>query len=135
MTITLDPMTLCGAQLEGGTVVFMAQVAPAGTLEVRVEGFNTDACVRPLCIRIGYLAGMRTGSQYLPFTHVNKVLTGEMSFRGLRMAEIGFDVVHGTRLSKSRNASTTGFSDSLWNFAHCCYDGIATTGCGSCAMA
>ena len=58
-----------------------------------------------------------------PSTYIVQVLTGEIPFRGVRMAELSFNVVLGARPTRPENASAIGFSDSLWRFAQNCWDG------------
>ena len=47
---------------------------------------------------------------------------GEIPFRGVRHMELGYAVVEGLRPKKPENASTIGFSDSLWGFVQRCWD-------------
>jgi len=63
--------------------------------------------------------------EYMPFTYIVQVLTGENPFRGVRMGELSFNVVMGARPTKPENASAIGFSDSLWDFTQQCWHGDA----------
>ena len=62
--------------------------------------------------------------QYLPF-YINsaQVLTGEFPFRGIGQIELGWSVTQGLRPDKPKDASSIGFSDSLWDFVQHCWDG------------
>ena len=59
----------------------------------------------------------------LSFTYIVQVLTGDIPFPKLRMAEITLNVVQGVRPPKPEKASDIGFSDSLWRFVQRCWDG------------
>ena len=59
---------------------------------------------------------------YLRFAYVVQVLTGELPFPGLQLAEIARDVIQGVRPAKPGDASAIGFSDSLWSFVQRCWD-------------
>lgn len=48
---------------------------------------------------------------------------GEIPFRGVRQAEMAWSVLQGSRPKKPENASSIGFSDSLWSFVQRCWDG------------
>jgi len=48
---------------------------------------------------------------------------GKVPFGELRLAELGYAVIEGRRPEKPENASTTGFSDSLWDFVQLCWNG------------
>ena len=50
-----------------------------------------------------------------------QVLTGEIPFRNVRQTELGWSVVQGLRPVKPENASSIGFSDSLWSFVQQCW--------------
>lgn len=54
-----------------------------------------------------------------PFAYISQVLTGELPFPGFLQAEM---VAEGMRPTKPGNASTIGFSDSLWSFAQRYWD-------------
>ena len=56
-------------------------------------------------------------------TYFIQVLTGEFPFRGTGKVELGWSVVHGLRPDKPENASSIGFSDSLWDFVYRCWEG------------
>ena len=55
--------------------------------------------------------------------YIPQVLVGEIPFRGLGPTGFVFAVVEGLRPDKPENASTIGFSDSLWGFVQCCWEG------------
>jgi hypothetical protein len=59
----------------------------------------------------------------LPLAYTVQVLTGQIPFRGAWIPEFGFSVFRGLRPGKPANASTIGFSDSLWDFTQRCWDG------------
>ena len=62
-----------------------------------------------------------TGRIYVCFL---QVLTGDVPFRGVPRPALVFSVVHdGKRPDKPENASTLGFSHSLWSFIQRCWDG------------
>ena len=57
------------------------------------------------------------------FLHFDQVLTGSIPFHGVRPMDLGFEVIEGLRPAKPENASSIGFSDSLWSFVERCWDG------------
>jgi len=52
-----------------------------------------------------------------------QVLTGEIPFPHIKDTAIAHHVLHGKRPDKPENASSIGFSDSLWDFTQRCWDG------------
>ena len=52
-----------------------------------------------------------------------QILTGEVPFRGVQLAALGYFVLGGKRPDKPENASAVGFSDALWGFTQRCWDG------------
>jgi len=124
MTMVLDPNQpmSCSAGLEGGTVMFMSP-------ELLVPGkFGFTEAV-PTKEGDIYAFGLviwqvrERNCDYLPFTHIIQVLTGEIPFAGLRMAEIAMNAVNGVRPHKPEQASDIGFTDLLWEFTQRCWDG------------
>ena len=121
-TMLLDPTMSCSAQLEGGTAMFMSPEL----LKPSMFGFRSSVPTPEADIYAFGLVIYQVCEQdrsYLSFTHMVQVLTGEIPWRGLRIAELEFKVVEGMRPAKPENASAIGFSDSLWDFAHRCWDG------------
>ena len=64
----------------------------------------------------------RRAHRYRSFVYVIQVLTGETPFRGIRQSELIFSALNGRRPDKPEDASTIGFSDSLWDFTQRCWD-------------
>ena len=125
MTIVLDPdhPMSCSAQLEGGTTMFM----PPELLVPSKFGFNDSVPTPQADVYAFGLVIYQVCDQdrsYLSFTYTTQVLTGEIPWRGLRIAELAFKVVEGVRPAKPENASKIGFSDLLWDFVGRCWDGI-----------
>ena len=52
-----------------------------------------------------------------------QVLTCETPFSGIRQSALAYHVLRGKRPDKPENAAAIGFSDSLWEFTQCCWDG------------
>jgi len=124
MTIVLSPSQplACGAQLGGDTMTFMSPellVPPMFGFEDSIPTPEADIYAFGLVI---FQVCERDG-RYRPFTYIAQVLTGEIPFRGIRAAELVYDVVQGVRPAKPENASTIGFSDTLWDFVQRCWDG------------
>ena len=124
MTMVLDPSQpmSCSAQLEGGTTMFMSPEL----LVPSKFGFNDSVPTPEADIYAFGLVIYQVCDQdrsYLSFTYTTQVLTGEIPWRGLRIAELAFKVVEGVRPAKPENASAIGISDSLWDFVGRCWDG------------
>jgi len=117
-----QPMS-CSAQLEGGTMTFMSPelLAPKG-FGMENSKSTTQADIYAFGLVIFQVR--EQDREYMPFTYIVQVLTGEIPFRGVRMGGLlAFKVVMGARPTKPENASAIGFSDSLWDFTqkfwHC----------------
>ena len=123
-TMALNPSlsVSCGAELEGGTTMFMSpellipkrfgftESVPTPEADIYAFGF------------VIYQVYEQDGS-YLSFTYTIQVLTGDTPFPKLRMADIVLNVVQGVRPPKPANALAIGFSDMLWSFVQSCWDG------------
>ena len=123
-TVVLDPRQPmpCSAQLEGGTMMFMSPELLVPTRFGRVEAVPTfEADIYAFGLVIYQVCEHDRGC--LPFTYIVQVLTGDIPFPKLRMADIAFNVVQGERPPKPENASAIGFSDLLWSFVQRCWDG------------
>jgi len=123
MTMVLDPSQpmSCSAQLEGGTLVFMSpELLVPSRFDLTESKPTPEADIYAFGLVVHQVCDHDRGHQ--PFTYIFQVLTGELPFPGLGMAEIAVKVVEGVRPTKPENASTIGFSDSLWSFAQRCWD-------------
>jgi len=123
MTMVLDPgqPISCSAQLEGGTAMFMSPELLVPSKFGFAESIPTpEADIYAFGLVIYQVCEQDRG--HLPFTHVVQVLTGETPFRGTRTGDIALNVVQGVRPPKPEDASTIGFSDSLWDFVQRCWD-------------
>ena len=123
MTMVLDPgqPMCCSAQLEGGTVMFMSPELLVPSMFGFTESIPTpEADVYAFGLVIHQVCDHDRG--HLPFAYTFQVLTGELPFPRLGVAEIAVKVLGGVRPNKPENASNIGFSDSLWSFARRCWD-------------
>jgi hypothetical protein len=121
-TMTLDPTMSCSVKSEGGAVTFMSpEILAPSRFGLKDSVPMQEADVYAFGLVIYQVWEQDRG--YPPFTYIAQVLTGETPFRGLRLGEIALSVVQGERPAKPENASAIGFSDSLWNFVQCCWDG------------
>jgi len=123
MAVVLDPSQpmSCSAQLEGGTLMFMSPELLVPSKFGFTESKPTpEADVYAFGLVIHQVCDHDRG--HPPFTYIFQVLTGELPFPRLWVAEIAVKVVEGVRPTKPENASTIGFSDSLWSFARRCWD-------------
>ena len=123
-TMVFDPAQpmSCSAQLEGGTMVFMSP-------ELLVpKNFGMDNAL-PTPEADIYAFGLvifqvrEQGWRYCDFSHFVQVLTGEFPFRGIGQMQLGWSLLEGLRPDKPEDASSIGFSDSLWGFVQRCWDG------------
>ena len=123
-TMVLDsrqPMS-CSAQLEGGTAKFMAPELLVPKRFGRADAVPTrETDIYAFGSVIYQVCEHHRGC--LSFNYVVQVLTGDIPFPELRMAEISLNVVQGVRPPKPEKASDIGFSDSLWRFVQSCWDG------------
>jgi len=124
MTMVFDPNhpMSCGAKLESGTLAFM----PPEIMVPSKFGF-TDSVPTPeadiYAFGLVIFQVCEQDREYLSFTYIVQVLTGENPFRGDRTGELSLNVVNGVRPTKPENASAIGFSDSLWRFSQQCWHG------------
>ena len=123
-TMVFDPAQpmSCSAQLEGGTMVFMSP-------ELLVpKNFGMDNAL-PTPEADIYAFGLvifqvcEQGWRYCDFSYFVQVLTGEFPFRGIGLMQLGWSLLQGLRPDKPEDASSIGFSDSLWGFVQRCWDG------------
>jgi len=125
MMVVFDPIQpmSCSAQLEGGTITFMSPelMVPWTFGFKRLPTPEADIYAFGLVI----FQVHEQDREYMPFTYIVQVLTGENPFRGVRMGVLSFNVVMGARPTKPENASAIGFSDLLWYFAQQCWHGDA----------
>ena len=124
MTMVLDPKQplSCSAQLEGGTMVFMAPEL----LIPREFGFTESLPTQKSDIYAFGSVIYQVRDQdrgYLSCAYTIQVLTGGIPFQSLRLGEIAVSVIGGKRPPKPRNALNIGFSDPLWDFVQCCWSG------------
>ena len=124
MTVVLDPVQpmSCSAQLEGGTTAFMSPelLVPSNfgmdnslpTPEADIYAFGL--VIFQVC---------EQDWRHCGFSYFVQVLTGEFPFRGIGQAQLGWSLLEGLRPDKPEDASSIGFSDSLWGFVQRCWDG------------
>jgi len=123
MSMVFDPdqPMACSAQLEGGTLMFMSPELLVPSMFGFTESKPTPgADIYAFGLVIYQVCDHDRG--YPPFTCISQVLTGEVPFPRLGVAEIAVKLIGGVRPTKPENASTIGFSDSLWSFARRCWD-------------
>ena len=124
MTMVPDPSQpmSCSAQLEGGTTMFMSpELLVPSKFGCKDSVPTPEADIYAFGLVIYQVCDQ--DRSYLSFTYVVQVLTGDIPWRSLRIAELAFKVVEGVRPAKPENASKIGFSDSLWDFVGRCWDG------------
>jgi len=124
MTMVLDPNhpMSCSAQLEGGTMTFMAPELVAPTKFGLKESTPTrQADIYAFGLVIFQVYEEDHGCRLS--TYIFQVLTGEIPFRGFGSIGFAYSVVEGLRPDKPEKALAIGFSDSLWAFVQRCWDG------------
>jgi serine/threonine protein kinase len=124
MTMVPDPEQpmSCSVQLEGGTMMFMSpELLFPSRFGLKDSVPIPEGDIYAFGLVIFQVCAHGRGS--LLFSHSVQVLTGEIPFRGIRPAELGYAVVEGRRPEKPANASAIGFSDPLWDFVQRCWDG------------
>ena len=123
-TIVFDPAQpmSCSAQLEGGTMAFMSP-----ELFVPSKFGMTNSLPTPQADIYAFgLVIFQVCEQdwrYCGFSYLIQVLTGEFPFHGIAQTELVWSVLEGLRPDKPEDASSIGFSDSLWGFVQRCWDG------------
>ncbi|KAF9644146.1 kinase-like protein [Thelephora ganbajun] len=106
MTIVFDPSQLMSCS---------AQVEPT---------FMSPELLMPSNFGIKNLVPTPQADIYAFGLVIYQVLTGEIPFRQVPQAELGYSLVaRGLRPDKPENAATIGFSDSLWGFVQQCWRG------------
>jgi len=126
MTVVFDPSQpmSCSAQMEDGTMTFMSpELMVPSNFGFKDSIPTPEADIYAFGLVIFQVR--EHDREYMPFTYIVQVLTGENPFRGVRMGELLFNVVRGVRPTKPENASAIGFSDSLWHFTQQCWHGKA----------
>jgi len=123
MTMVFDPNQpmSCSAQLEGGTLMFMSpELLMPSNFGFTESKPTLEADIYAFGLVIHQVCDHHRG--HPPFAYTFQVLTGELPFPRLGVAEIAVKVLGGVRPNKPENASTIGFSDSLWSLARRCWD-------------
>ena len=123
MTMVFDPSQpmSCSAQLEGGTLMFMSpELLVPSNFGFAESKPTPEADIYAFGLVIHQVCDHDRG--HPPFAYTFQVLTGELPFPRLGVAEIAVKVLGGVRPNKPENASNIGFSDSLWSFARRCWD-------------
>ena len=126
MTMVFNPVhqMSCSAQLEGGTFTFMSpELLVPSNFGMEDSIPTPEGDIYAFGMVIFQVREQDLG--YRPFILFDfvQVLTGEMPFCGVRLAQLGWSVVQGLRPDKPENAPSIGFSDLLWSFVQQCWDG------------
>ena len=124
MTMVLNPGNpmSSSATLEGGTKMFMSPellVPSKFGLKDSIPTPQADIYAFGMVIFQVCRENHRCG----PSTQTFQILTGGLPFHGMRETEMVCLVVEGLRPKEPGNASTIGFSDSLWDFVQRCWYG------------
>jgi len=124
MAMVFDPVQpmACSAQLAGDTVTFMSpELLVPSRFGTKDWAPTPEADIYAFGLVIFQARGQGCGSR--SFAYIAQVLTGETPFRTVRQTELGWSVVQGLRPDEPVNASSIGFSGSLWALSQRCWGG------------
>jgi hypothetical protein len=124
MAMVFDPHQpmACSGQIEGDTMRFMSpELLVPSKFDMKDLVPTPEADIYAFGLVIFQVC--KQGRSHRLSSYFVQVLTGEIPFRGVRQTELGYAVAMGKRPDKPANAAAIGFSDPLWDFVQCCWDG------------